>query len=252
MPTYSIIIPAYNEADAIRAGKLEQVIAWISTWGESTELIVVDDGSQDGTPQLTKNNLVRTISIPHAGKAYAVMTGIQNAHGDVVLFTDMDQATPISEAPKLLKLAGQSADVIIGSRGLARPNAPAGRYVLSWSQMALRRLLLGLAIRDTQCGFKVFTHTAALDILDHLRVYHPAHPHALQGPSVTSGFDTEFLFVARRLGYRICEVPVRWNYQQTRRVRIVRDAWQGSLDLLAILESSIRGKYPPLKKIIHS
>ncbi len=252
MPTYSIVIPAYNEADAIRAGKLEQVIGWIATWGESTELIVVDDGSQDGTPQLAQNSQVRTITIPHAGKAYAVMTGIQSAHGDVVLFTDMDQATPISEAPKLLKLAGQSADVVIGSRGLSRPNAPVGRYIMSWSQMALRRLMLGLAIQDTQCGFKAFTHSAALDILDHLQVYHPAHPHALQGPSVTSGFDTEFLFVARRLGYRICEIPVRWNYQQTRRVRIVRDAWQGSLDLLAILNSRIRGKYPRQERTHHS
>ena len=243
MLSLSIIIPAYNEAGAIRAGKLDSVAAWIATQTTPTELIVVDDGSQDETATLATAGLARVIQIAHAGKAYAVMTGIQQSQGDVVLFTDMDQATPIGDAAKLMALAAQGFDVIIGSRGLARPGAPVGRYILSWSQMALRRLLLGLAIQDTQCGFKAFTRTAALDILSHLQVYHPGPPRTIQGPSVTSGFDTEFLFVARQLGYKIEEVPVTWNYQQTRRVHLLRDAWRGTFDLLSILGGRLQGKY---------
>jgi hypothetical protein len=87
--------------------------------------------------------------------------------------------------------------------------------------VALRNALLGLKITDTQCGFKAMKRTAALEILDCLHLYHPNRKATIQGPSVTSGFDVEFLFVAQRLGYRVAEVPVQWNYQDTRRVRVI-------------------------------
>jgi hypothetical protein len=173
-----------------------------------------------------------------------VVAGIQQARGEIILFTDMDQATPITEATKLIGALQEGADVVIGSRGLVRPGAPAGRYLLSWGQVALRSLLIGLKFADTQCGFKAFTRCAALDILDHLRVYHPAGLGPLRGPSVTSGFDVEFLFVAQRLGYRIQEAPVTWNYQETRRVKLMKDAWRGVRDLANIVSADIRGKYP--------
>jgi len=84
---------------------------------------------------------------------------------------------------------------------------------------------------------------AALDILNHMRVYHPQRLGRLEGPSVTSGFDVEFLFVAKLLRYRVQEVPVRWNYQDTRRVRLVKDAWRGVKDLLRIAFANVRGRY---------
>jgi hypothetical protein len=88
------------------------------------------------------------------------------------------------------------------------------------------------------------TRAAAIDILDHLQVYHPARLETIQGPSVTSGFDVEFLFVAQRLGYQIHEAQVEWNYQETRRVKLIKDAGRGIKDLLNIFAADMQGKYP--------
>ncbi len=150
------------------------------------------------------------------------------------VISDMDQATPITEAVKLLSALEAGYPVAAGSRGLIRKGAPPGRYLLSWSQAAIKFVLLGLTISDTQCGFKAFTRQAALKIIDHLVVYAPARLGTMHGPSVTSGFDVEFLFVAQQLGYHIREIPVAWNYQQTRRVSLVRDAYRGLRDLALI------------------
>jgi dolichyl-phosphate beta-glucosyltransferase len=241
----SLIIPAYNEAAAIRAGKLAKVSTWLASQPFVSELLVVDDGSQDETAELAQAVANRVVRVPHTGKAAAIVAGIQEARGEVILFTDMDQATPITEAPKLLE-ALQMAEVAIGSRGLARQGAPLGRYVLSWGQVALRNVLLGLNITDTQCGFKAMSRLAAVEILEYLQVYHPGYMGTIHGPSVTSGFDVEFLFVAQRLGYRIHEAPVQWNYQETRRVNLIKDAWRGINDLFTILITDLRGKYPRL------
>jgi dolichyl-phosphate beta-glucosyltransferase len=243
-PYLSIIIPAYNEADAIRAGKLQRVKTWLDGQVYSGELIVVDDGSQDETANLAEAQGVHVARIEHAGKAAAIVAGIQAAHGEIVLFTDMDQATPIHEAARLLQSIETKSNVAIGSRGLIRPGAPVGRYVLSWGQILLRYILLGVRITDTQCGFKAFTRTAAQEVLQHLKVYHPSRQGAIQGPSVTSGFDVEFLFVANRLGHRISEVPVEWNYQETRRVRLLKDALRGMRDLVRIAWMRLLRRYP--------
>ncbi len=240
----SVIIPAYNEALAIHAGKLDLVSAWLAKQPFATELIVVNDGSHDSTAELARPIANRVISISHAGKAPAIVTGMQQACGEVLLFTDMDQATPITEAPKLLDALNHSAEVAIGSRGLRRQGAPLGRYILSWGQVTLRSILLGLKLTDTQCGFKAVTRQAALQVLDHLQLYDPTRFGAIQGASVTSGFDVEFLFVAQRLGYRICEVPVTWNYQQTRRVNLAKDALRGISELWKIVVTDLRGEYP--------
>jgi glycosyltransferase involved in cell wall biosynthesis len=244
MTYLSVVIPAYNEASALRAGKLARLATWLKAQALEAELVVVDDGSADETADLAEGVADRTIRIQHAGKAAAIVAGIKQASGEVVLFTDMDQATPISEAPKLLEAIRGSADVAIGSRGLVRPGAPLARNLLSWGQVAVRDLLVGLKITDTQCGFKAMKRAAALDILDHLCLYHPTRMTAIKGASVTSGFDVEFLFVAQRLGYRIAEIQVEWNYQETRRVKIIKDAIRGVTDLVNIRVADLRGKYP--------
>ncbi len=243
----SIVIPAYNEADAIRSGKLARVREWLAQQPFAGELLVIDDGSNDATATLAKPIATRVLTVPHKGKAAAIIAGIDTAEGDIVLFTDMDQATPITHAPDLLKMIAQGADIVIGSRGLARPGAPVGRYLLSWGQVALRTLLIGLYLTDTQCGFKAMKRNAAIATIAHLQRYHPDHLTLLDQPSVTSGFDVELLFVAQRLGYQIKEVPITWNYQETRRVSLIRDAWRGIYDLLAILITDWRGRYPRRK-----
>lgn len=240
----SVVIPAYNEASAIRAGKLARVQTWLAERPFETELLVVDDGSLDETLKLAQAVTARAMSIAHAGKAAAIVAGLRQALGEVVLLTDMDQATPITEAPKLLDAIGQGAHLAIGSRGLSRIGAPLGRYFLSWGQMALRGLLLGLKITDTQCGFKAMKRAAALEVLEHLQIYRPSRLSAIQGPSVTSGFDVELLFVAHRLGYQIREVPVAWSYQESRRVNLTRDAWRGIRDLASILGADWKRQYP--------
>lgn len=240
----SIVIPAYNEAEALAGGKLHRVTEWLATQPYTTELLVVDDGSTDATAQLAQPLATQVITIPHKGKAAAIMAGIEAAQGNLVLFTDMDQATPISHAPTLLTALANGADIAIGSRGLVRPGAPVGRYLLSWGQVALRSLLIGLYLTDTQCGFKAMRRAAALTTLQHLHRYHPTRLGVLDAPSVTSGFDVELLFVAQRLGYQICEVPITWSYQETRRVNLVRDAWRGLHDLYTIRVAHWRGAYP--------
>lgn len=244
MQKVSVIIPAFNEANALRQGKLQRVAAWLETQPYPTELIVVDDGSSDETYALAQATGVRTLRIEHAGKAAAIIAGIHAASGDIILFTDMDQATPISEAPLLLERLFRTPGIAIGSRGMARKGAPLGRYILSYGQVLVRWLLLGLRITDTQCGFKAVQRDAALSILENLRLYHPNRGSKLSGPSVTSGFDVEFLFVGRRLGYPIFEVPVTWNYQDTRRVHLLRDALRGVGDLLRITGARLLGAYP--------
>lgn len=240
----SVVIPAYNEVSAIRSGKLHRVTEWLASQSFSSELLVVNDGSLDETADLAKPIAGQVICIPHSGKAAALVAGIQQAQGEVVLLTDMDQATPIAEAPRLLLALQNGTEIAIGSRGLVRPGAPPGRYLLSGGQVVLRSLLIGLRILDTQCGFKAIRRAAALEVLEHLYLYHPGRRRVIQGASVTSGFDVEFLFVAKRLGYRIAEVPVTWNYQETRRVSLVRDSLRGIQDLLNIRMADWKGNYP--------
>lgn len=245
-PRLSLILPAYNEADALRAGRLDAVLAWKAKQPFPVEVLVVDDGSQDDTAALADAQLLApdgVVRIEHAGKAAAVMAGIEAARAPVVLFTDMDQATPINHATALLETIESGADVALGSRGLRRPGAPLGRLLMSWGQVGLRMILLGLFHVDTQCGFKAFRRDAVLDVIRHLQLYHPARQNALEGPSVTSGFDVEVLFVARRLGYRLRSVPVNWHYEDTRRVDLRRDALRGVTDLLAITSTRWRGMY---------
>jgi glycosyltransferase involved in cell wall biosynthesis len=239
----SIVIPAYNEEPAIHSGKLKQVTDWLAGQPYDAEVIVADDESQDRTATLAEETSCHVVRIRHAGKAAAVIAGIRAAQGKWVLFTDMDQATPITETPRLLSALESGCDVAAGSRGVVRHGAPAGRYLLSWGQIVLKSLLLGLWMTDTQCGFKAFRRETALDIINHLVVYAPSRLGAVNGPSVTSGFDVEFLLVAQRLGYRTCEVPVRWNYQQTRRVNLLRDSRRGLRDLFHIVMARLQGRY---------
>jgi dolichyl-phosphate beta-glucosyltransferase len=252
-PFLSVVIPAYNEASNIQAGALDQVAGYLSQQTYTYEVLIVDDGSQDATADLARKFALghpgfRVVSCPHRGKAHAVSTGLLAAEGEIVLFSDMDQATPLDQVAKLLPWYEQGFDVIVGSRGKVRRNAPAWRKLMSYGQILLRDLILGFRqVSDTQCGFKAFRREAIHPILDHLVLYGAITPDgAPRGAAVTSGFDVELLFVAHKLGFHICEVHVEWDYHRTRRVNLFKDALRGLNDLVRIRLADWRGAYAKL------
>lgn len=248
----SIIIPAYCEETAILSGKLDPILRLVYCSYPEIELIIIDDGSPDNTfgVAMQQTRMVRNCYVyrnDHQGKAGSLLAGIKMALGDYILFCDMDQATPITELSKLTNVTRAGIDVAIGSRGLARPGAPLSRYILSTGQMILKRLLLGLTITDTQCGFKLWSGSVARHVRDHMVIYNSQRMSAINGPCVSSGFDVEMLLVAQRLGYRIAEVSVAWSHQATRKVQFTRDARRGVVDLWRIFAADMAGLYPHAK-----
>jgi len=243
----SIVIPAYNEETNIRLGVLEKVSRYLEKQTFSWETIIVDDGSTDATGKLLdafvkENRGFSVIHNPHQGKAATVITGMLAGHGNIVLFTDLDQATPITELTKILPWFEKGYDVVIGSRNGRRQGAPLTRRAMAWGFMTLRGVILGLrGIVDTQCGFKAFRAPVAHSIFQRLKLYGDGH--AVSGSMVTAGFDIEVLFLARILGYKIKEVPVEWHYVETRRVNPIIDSIQGLTDILKIRMNAWRGLY---------
>lgn len=243
----SVVIPAYNEAINIRKGALDQVSLFLEKQPFTWEVILVNDGSQDESLALlldfAKNNKgFSVIDNPHQGKAASVITGVLASAGNIVLFSDLDQATPIKELDKLLPWFGKGFDVVIGSRSGRREGAPVMRLIMARGFMTLRTVFLGLkGITDTQCGFKAFKKDVARDIFGKLKLYGTRH--TVSGSMVTAGFDIEMLYLAKKLGYKIKEVPVEWHYVETRRVNPLTDSWQGFTDILKIRLNEMKGIY---------
>lgn len=246
-PFLSIVIPSYNEETNIRLGSLDKVSRYLERQPYSWEAILVDDGSTDGSPDLMDafakvNPGFSVMHNMHRGKAETVVSGVIKARGSIVLFSDLDQATPISELEKILPWFDKGFDVVIGSRNRKREGAPLSRIIMARGFMILRGLILGLrGITDTQCGFKAFKRHVAKDIFARLELY--ASNQEVHGPMVTAGFDIETLFLAKQLGFKIKEVPVEWHYVETRRVSPIKDSVQGFVDMLRIRINAWQGKY---------
>lgn len=228
-PHLSVVLPAYNEEKRL-GDTLRIVSEYLCRRFERSELIVVNDGSQDRTSAVVESFVrdqvsLRLIAYPaNRGKGYAVRTGVLAAKGEMVLFSDADLSTPIEEVETLLAAVEKGADVAIGSR--AAPGAQllvrqpwyrelAGR---SFNRLAQR---LTPGIRDTQCGFKLFRREAAHEIFGRVK-------------EDGFGFDAEVLHVAVRLGYPVAEVPVRWVHCPGSKVRLVRDSIRMFLTLLRV------------------
>lgn len=246
-PKLSVVIPCYNEEQNIRLGALDKIARYMEMREYSWEGLIVDDGSSDQSPQLIQefinsNSHFKLLARPHQGKAAAVIAGMLVARGELVLFTDLDQATPINQLEKLLPWMSQGFDVVIGSRKGGRSGAPFLRRLMGPGFIFMRNLILGLkGIEDTQCGFKLFKRTTAKEIFNRLIIF-SGQMH-VAGPRVTAGFDVEVLFVARKLNYKIKEVPVEWHYVDTRRVSPLLDSLDALTDIIRIRLNSIQGKY---------
>lgn len=246
-PFLSIVIPSYNEETNIRLGCLDKVSKYLDRQSYTWEVLLVDDGSTDKSPQLLDafvkaNRGFTVLHNPHRGKAGTVVSGMLAARGSLVLFSDLDQATPISELEKILPWFDRGFDVVIGSRNRKREGAPFSRVVMARGFMLLRSVFLGLrGITDTQCGFKAFRRAVSKDIFSRLALYRGSQE--VHGPMVTAGFDVEALFLAKKLGYKIKEVPVEWHYVETRRVNPIKDSWQGFADMVRIRMNAWQGKY---------
>lgn len=246
-PFLSIIIPSYNEETNIRLGSLDKVSRYLERQSYTWEVILVDDGSSDRSPDLLNafakvNRGFSVVHNVHQGKAGTVVSGVMKARGSIVLFSDLDQATPISEVEKILPWFDKGFDVVIGSRNRNREGAPLSRIIMARGFMMLRTIILGLkGITDTQCGFKGFRRHVAKDIFSKLLLYKSGS--VVYGPMVTAGFDIEALFLAKKLGFTIKEVPVEWHYVETRRVSPLKDSWLGFIDMIKIRINGWQGKY---------
>ncbi len=246
-PFLSVVIPAYNEETNIRLGAIDKVARYLEEQIYLWEVIVVNDGSVDKTARLIrefikKNPRFKLIDNPHQGKAGTVMTGVKEAKGKIVLFSDLDQATPIQEIEKVFPWFELGFDVVIGSRKGQREGAPFSRRVMARGFMLLRTVILGLkGISDTQCGFKAFTQDASKSIFNRLSLY--SHHKTVTGSMVTAGFDVELLFLAKSFGFKIKEVPVEWHYVETRRVSPIKDSWEGLMDIIHIRINAWKGEY---------
>lgn len=232
----------------LQKGVLDKVEHFLSKKDFSYEVVIVDDGSNDGSvefvEQFVKENpnfiLIKNL---HLGKAGAVTKGMLEASGEHILFTDMDQATPIEEVDKLLPYFDKNYDVVIGSRSTTRKGSPPTRVFISRSAIILRKLIIGIHdISDTQCGFKAFRREVAQKLFGKIHELHKGY-RKISGSAVTAGFDMELLLLAKKMGYSIKEVPVNWLYVETRRVNPIKDSIDGLIDLLKIKRNAVKGMY---------
>src|SRR3990167_891881 len=247
--TISLIIPCYNEEANIYKGVLDKIGNYTKTDLRFKEVLIVDDGSYDNSKEIIKNKYLKLfpkfnlIENNHLGKAFAILHGIKKARSEYIMFTDIDLATPIDEAEKLIKATSEGYDIVIGSRDSTRKGAPFTRKLMALGMIFIRNYFIGLhGIRDTQCGFKLFENQAAREIVKHLQVF--KNKHKVEGSSVSAGFDLEFLFLAQKMGYTIKEVPVIWRHVETKNVTFIKSSLEGLQDILLIKWYDLTKKYP--------
>lgn len=238
-PTYSIVIPAYNESARLGA-TLEKVLAYVRAQRWEAQLIVVNDGSRDSTADIiksfaAKDPIVQLIENPgNRGKGYSVRNGMLHAKGEIVLFSDADLSSPIEEAPKLFDALASGADIAIGSRWLRAETQtqrqPLHRQIFGRIFNLLLRLTLGLKFKDTQCGFKAFKQPAVCAIFPHQKIER-------------WGFDPEVLFLARKSGFKVAEVPVLWGHSGGTRIHPIIDGSKMFMEMLRIRWYSLTGRY---------
>lgn len=236
----SVVIPAYNEARRILP-TLEKVRSYLASQPYQSEVIVVVDGGEDGTFQAVDRlrgewPALRVLDNgTNRGKGYSVRRGMLEATGRYLLFSDADLSTPIEEVERLIGAIESGAEVAIGSRALkdsdVRVSQAWWRQTMGRTFNRVVRVMAVSGIGDTQCGFKCFGHDAGRRIFSRQR---------------TTGFafDVEAIWIARKLGYRVVEVPVTWVNDVASRVHPVSDSIRMLVDLVRVRVADLRGRYP--------
>jgi dolichyl-phosphate beta-glucosyltransferase len=233
----SVIVPAWNEERRMPSS-LERVATFVQDQTQPIEVIVVDDGSDDATPDIVEGfaqqyQFIRLIRNPHGGKGAAVKTGVAQARGKYLIISDTDLSVPIEEVLKFVPPALDGYDLAIASRevsGAQRIGEPYYRHLMGRVYNLLVRLVAVPGIQDTQCGFKAFRREVAREVFPY---------QTIEG----WGFDVEILFIARRLGYRIVEVPVVWYYGSESKVRPFKDTLGMIRDLWRVRRNAEQGLY---------
>lgn len=246
--TISLIIPCYNEEANLQKGVLDKIGNFTKNRDEITEILIVDDGSTDSSPRFIKEKYLnlfpkfKLIENQHIGKAFSIITGMRQSTAEYVIFSDIDLATPIEELDKLIAELHKGYDIVIGSRKAGRQGAPLTRKILAKGFIIIRDIFISLnGIKDTQCGFKAFKKSLAIEIINQLRVFH--NRPKVSGPSVSAGFDLEFLFLATKLNYKIREIAVTWRHVETKNVNFVKDSIETLRDILKIKYYDLVGAY---------
>lgn len=233
----SIVIPAFNEARRL-PGTIADVVRYLDAREAAAEVLIVENGSGDETGRLADDAAAQdarfqAMHLPERGKGRAVRAGVLAGRGRIVAFCDADFSMPVDELDLLLEGVKRGADIAIASReaaGARRIGEPWLRHlqgrVFNW----LVRVLAVAGLQDTQCGFKAFRREAAREVF---------RRQLLTGWA----FDVEVLFLARRLGLVICEVPVTWRYDPSSRVRPVHDTIAMMREVLSIRWNAVQNKY---------
>jgi glycosyltransferase involved in cell wall biosynthesis len=238
-PRLSIVIPAYNESARIE-NTLVRVLGCVERCDWDAEVLVIDDGSTDGTTDIVQQWMARNSrlhlieNLSNRGKGYSVRNGLLQAAGDIVLFTDADLSAPMEEANLLFAAIEAGADVAIGSRWLDKQkqtiHQPIYRRFFGRCFNWVTRRVIGLPFKDTQCGFKAFKRDAA-QVIFRLQTIE------------RWGFDPEILFIARKLKYKIVEVPVTWGHDERSRISYLKDGMKMLEEMAEIRANSLRGRY---------
>lgn len=236
-PYLSIIIPAYNEEHRLPT-TLEQARQFAENRTYPVEVLVVENGSHDRTYQIAaafaqEHPQFRAIQESERGKGRAVKRGMLLARGQYRFMCDADLSMPIDEIDRFLPPLQENFDLAIGSReahGAVRYNEPFYRHLGGRLINLVIRLLALPGMQDTQCGFKCFRGQVAEDLFSSL---------TMDGWS----FDVELLFIARKRGYRIAEIPIPWYFMTESKVNLIRDTLKMVLDILAIRRNDWKGRY---------
>ena len=240
----SLVLPLYNEERCLKRN-FQTIVAHLDTLQKGYEIILVNDGSTDGTASIIRdivdvNPQTKSVSSSmNNGKGHAVRTGVLNATGKYIVHTDADLAVPVGFIGSCLRILETGIPVVVASRHLLESNMKVRegplRQFLGESFRRFAKLTLGLKVSDITCGLKGCERNAALEIFSRLKINR-------------WGYDAELVFVAQRLGYRIGEIPVDWYHSFDSKVKVVSASVKTLLETFQIRYYHVTKRYSVASK----